>query len=121
MSAFLQSVGAIYLAVAALGTTIVGIAMLLRVSNLGLPGDWATPAILVTVGGTIAVSGALFKLSDIVASRLIGTPDRHFVPTKPRLCFLCRAELLRDAMTCPACGVLVQDQRYPRGATKEVS
>jgi hypothetical protein len=115
VGSILKSVGAIYLVVAALGATIVGISMLLQVSNLGLPGDWATPAIIVVVGGTMAVSGALFWLSDLVASRLIGTPDRHTVATKPLLCFLCRAELLRDAMTCPACGVLVRDQRHPRG------
>jgi hypothetical protein len=115
MGAILKSIGAIYLAVAALGATIVGVHMLIPVSLLETPGEWATPIVVGVVGGTVAVAGGLFWLSDLVVSRLIGTPDRHVVVAPPRLCFLCRAELLRDALTCPACGALVQDQRHPKG------
>lgn len=117
MGALLKSVGALYLAVAAMGAVVVGLHLLLPVSGLDLPGIWVTPAILAVVGGTMAVSSGLFWLSDLVVRRLIGSPDRHVMAITPRPCFLCGAELLRDALTCPAFGALVRERRRPRGAT----
>ena len=110
VSAALRSLAAVYVAVAALGAAIIGIQAFLPVSMIGLPGEWATPAILGVVAATLAVSGGLFWLGDHLVYRMIGSPARRHVVAKPEVCFLCGGDLLRRARTCPTCGALVRDR-----------
>ena len=114
MAPALKTLAAVYLAVAALGAAIVGIQMLLPLSVIGPLGQWTTPAILAVVGATLLASGSLFWLSDLLVHRMIGSSGQHHAEITPRPCFLCGADLLRDALTCPSCGALVRDREPAR-------
>ena len=59
MTAILMSWTAILLSVAALGTTILGVRLLVPISAMDYPRDWAFVIILAVLGGTTAVSAGV--------------------------------------------------------------
>lgn len=98
----------ILLAVAAIGNTIVGLYLLMPISGLVPAREWHGPIIIAVLGGTMAASSALFRLSDYIAWRLIGTPDsQHVEKKKWRSCMYCNAPSSPYDPVCRDCGALI--------------
>ena len=114
MMAILMSWTAILLSVTALGAAILGVRLLVPISAMDYPREWAVVIILGVLGGTTAVTGAIYWLSDVIAARLVSTPDSQQVEAKLHLCMFCLASLPRDALVCRDCGALVPTY-HPRG------
>jgi hypothetical protein len=114
----LKSVTAIYVAVAAIAAAVTGVLILPLIGGLGVPGEWTTPVILAVFAATLAVSRGLFWLSDLLVRQLVGSTEHHPIPVWPHHCFLCGANLLPGAPTCPSCGTRVRGRQHPRSASR---
>ncbi len=106
----------VLIAVAAIGTAIVGLYLLMPISGFSPAREWHGPIILTVLGGTMAASWALFRLSDYIAWRLIGTPDSQHVEEKWRSCMYCNAPLKPYDVVCRDCGALVPAPTHARSS-----
>ena len=68
MGAILKSWAAILVSVGALAVVILGVQLLLPISGLDYPREWVGFIIVGVVGGTTALAGAVYWLSDTIAA-----------------------------------------------------